>query len=107
MNACREFIMTCAEVSATVKGSYVPVKKTLPVLYERIGEERVNLMLASFIYINYEGRWQKSVLDWAIEQVSNNMGLEHWPEVSASLLYDFAKEVIKSKGRRKPHNNCA
>ena len=101
MNACREFIMTCAEVSATVNGSYIPGKKTLPVLYERIGEEQVNLMLASFVYMQYHGRMQKSVLDWAITQVSQKGYLERWPEVSESLLYDFAKEVIKSQTRRR------
>lgn len=99
MNICREFIMTCAEVSATVKGSYVPVKKTLPVLYERIGEEQVNHMLASFVYMQYHGRMQKSVLDWAVELVSKKGHVTYWPEVSEALLYDFAKEIIKRRRR--------
>lgn len=108
MNACREFIMTCAEVSATVKGSYVPVKKTLPVLYKRIGEEQVNLMLASFVYMQYHGRMQKSVLEWAVQIVSENKGLDYWPEISEALLYDFAKEAIKKSRREggKPHNTA-
>ena len=101
MNACREFIMTCAEVTATTPGSYIPVKKTLPVLYKRIGEEQVNLMLASFVIANYHGRMQNSVHQWAIRTVTdaNVPRLVYWPEMNPNLLYDFAKEVIKRRKR--------
>lgn len=99
MNPCREFIMTCAEMVATTPGNYVPVKKTLPVLYKRIGEEQVKLMLASFVWVNYHGRMQKSVLQWAVDKVSKNGSLDYWPEMSNALLYDFTKEAIKKELR--------
>lgn len=101
MNACREFIMTCAEITATTPGSYVPVKKALPVLYKRIGEKQVNLMLASFVIANYHGRMQKSVHEWAVSTIlnANIPHLTYWPELNPNLLYDFAKEVIKCKKR--------
>lgn len=101
MNPCAEFIMTCAELTAMTSGGYVPVKKLLPVLYERIGEEQVKQMLAAAIVANYHGRMQKSVHTWASTLIAESGRAKiYWPQLNISVLYDFAKEVLKSEKRK-------
>lgn len=107
MNPCTEFILTCAEVTATIPGDYIPVKKLLPVLFKRIGEEQVKLMLSAAVVANYHGRMQKSVLAWAQEQIdASGKAKVYWPQMSISVLYDFAKEVIKAEKRKEGFQNC-
>jgi len=101
MNPCTEFIMTCAEVTALTPGNYAPIKKILPALYERVGEEPVKLMLAAAMVANYHGRMQKSVLAWAHQQIAaSGKAKVFWPQISIPILYDLAKEVIKSEKRK-------
>lgn len=101
MNPCTEFIVTCAEITALTPGNYTPIKKILPALYERVGEEPVKLMLAAAVVANYHGRMQKSVLAWAQNQLdASGKAKVFWPQISIPVLYDLAKEVIKSEKRK-------
>lgn len=99
MNPCNEFIMTLAEVVSKQKGNYIPIKKSLPLLYERIGESNVRQMIAAGVIANYHPRMQKTVLFWAHNEIGQLDNKIYWPTIESKVLYDFAKEIIKRERR--------
>ena len=102
MNPCNEFIMTLAEIVSKQRGNYIPVKKSLPLLYERIGEVTVRRMIAAGVISNYQPRMQKSVCEWAKNEIicsGKDVNKIFYPELNGKVLYDFAKEIIKNERR--------